>query len=57
MSEQGQSSNAAGYNFRPLFGGSTFFREAAKRADEWRARTRAQSLAKAEGQFKITRRI
>jgi hypothetical protein len=48
MSEQGQLSTAAGYNFRPLFGGSTFFREAAKRADEWRASEREQNLAKLE---------
>ena len=48
MSEQGQPSNASSYNFRPLFGGGIFFREAAKRAEEWRARERTQSLAKVE---------
>lgn len=48
MTEQSKSLTAAGHNFRPLFGGATFFREAAKRADEWRARERARSLAQVE---------
>jgi hypothetical protein len=56
MTEQAKSLTAGGYNFRPLFGGSPFFREAAKRAEERRACVRARSLAKAAGQSQPTRR-